>query len=208
MPSHAEALAQIRAAYQAVMGRPASDCEAAVLAAVSYHETKYGSAWGGAGAGSFNMGAITAGSGWNGPTFSHKDSRPEGGKDVEYVTEFRKYSTADEGFRDLVRAVFIWNGRSSVQREAVRCDLYGVSRELYRTGYYKGLAKLSENERVIAYERALKRAVDLANQKLFDHQTTPLPWLILGLAGAIFWATTRASPLPGRALPKFLRRVA
>lgn len=194
--THTEALALIRAAYKAVLGRAPSEREAAVLAAVSLHETGYGSGWKPPGDGSFNMGAITAGSGWTGETFSYADSRPEAGRDVSYVTSFRKYPSADEGFKDLVRAVFIWNGRENVRQAALKGDLYAVARELYRTGYYKGRAIHSEAERIRAYQTALEHGIGAIGVTALFGQPSAMPWLILGLTGVIFWATVKSPHLP------------
>lgn len=144
MLTHREARQHIQTGLRSVLGREPNIAEMQILAAIALLESGYGSGWKGAGIGSFNMGAITAGSSWKGETFEYRDSRPDPnnpGKDIWYTTKFRKYPNAAEGFADLARVAFITNGRkNAVLPHATEGDVYGVSAGLYATTYYTGKA--------------------------------------------------------------------
>lgn len=144
MISHAEARTHIATGYVSVFGEPmVGAATAAAVGGIGLLETENGSGWKGAGKNSNNMGAITAGPKWKGATFEYRDSRPDPktGKDVWYVTKFRKYPTPAAGFEDLVRIVLKANGRDkAVLPSAKVYDLYGVSKGLYSTTYFTGRA--------------------------------------------------------------------
>jgi len=129
--------------------------EAQFLHAVGMLETSCGTGWKGAGVGSFNMGAITAGSSWKGATFEYRDSYPDAnGVDHWYVTKFRKYASAAEGWADL--ANIMYEDRPSVLKAATAGDAYGVSAALYETKYYAGRGKTAK-ERIAGHHTALSR---------------------------------------------------
>jgi hypothetical protein len=95
------------------------------------------SQWGDGFPGTNNWGAITAGSGWNGPTFEHEDSEwtPEGVR--HYVTSFRAYDTPEAGAADLGR--LLSSRYASAVRAAERGQWREVSRLLHEGGYYRGV---------------------------------------------------------------------
>jgi len=86
-----------------------------------------------------NWGAITAGSGWNGPTFEHEDKRwTESGVET-YTTNFRDYAddeAAAKGLVDLLRSQY---GKALSAAEAG--NWYEASCQLYKAGYYTGTNK-------------------------------------------------------------------
>ena len=140
MLSHKEARAIICEAYRLRFGVEPSLTQAQLLQAVGFLETSYSSGWSktvpGA-AGSHNWGAITAGSGWSGATFDHKDSRPDAkGNNVWYVTKFRSYPTLIAGAADLARVVY--QERPTVLAAATDGDVRGFSAAMYATKYYLG----------------------------------------------------------------------
>ena len=73
------ALARIAATngFEEALGREPTLPEVQFLMAVGGLETSYGTGWQGAGKGSYNMGAITAGTSWKGQTFEYMDSYPD-----------------------------------------------------------------------------------------------------------------------------------
>jgi hypothetical protein len=201
-------------AYRAVFSSEPTACELATLCAISWLETRYGEAWaGGPGEGSFNMGSVTADRSWTGETFSHEDSRWDDKTQsvVKYVTNFRKYPSEQAGWLDFVKAAFKWLGRDvKVKGPATTCNFLGVAQGLYDTRYYLGVASTpAENVatylgRLVAALKAgglLPVGVDVSP----PISTTPpkpgtvtqgkasiAPLLIMGVAGALFYLTTRA----------------
>jgi hypothetical protein len=118
-------------------------------------ETSCGTGWKGGGVDSFNMGAITAGPAWKGATFEYRDSYPdENGVDHWYVTKFRKYASAVEGWADL--ANIMYEDRPTVLKAASAGDAYGVSAALYETKYYAGRGKTAQ-ERIAGHHTTIKR---------------------------------------------------
>lgn len=110
-----------------------------LVRAVSCIEAHYGDWWkGGPGEGSNNWGSITAGSGWSGPTFEHKDSYfdKKTGKNVPYVTDFRSYPTQAAAAKDLYSVLV--NGYPAAVELAQNGNWTMVSEALY--GYYRGTA--------------------------------------------------------------------
>lgn len=147
MISHIEAATQCADGFRQEFRRDPNRAERQCLQAVGLLETSYGAGWKGAGAGSYNMGAIIAGSSWKGETFSYRDSRPfDAAKDkpvdadasgnVWYTTKFRKYPTPAAGWADL--AAIVYGDRPAVLAAATAGDVYGVSVALYETRYYLG----------------------------------------------------------------------
>jgi peptidoglycan hydrolase-like protein with peptidoglycan-binding domain len=137
---HKEARELATQAFLEVLGRPPSLTEVQCLQAIGGLETSYGYGWKASGAvGSNNIGAIIAGSSWKGETFVHGDTRPDPanpGKNISYVTEFRKYPTPLDGWKDLVKVMYV--NRPSVLKAATAGDVFGVSAALYDTKYFFG----------------------------------------------------------------------
>lgn len=166
MTTHVQARAFARKALESILGASSTGAERA-LAGVACLETSYGDGWKGAGKGSFNMGAIQAGS-WAGDTFAYTDTHPNAdGTSTPYRIAFRKYPSPAAGWEDLVRVVFVNRGRTVVLAAAQKGDLLGVSQGLHRTGYYEGFGK-TVADRIANHHAALARAVraaDLACQE-------------------------------------------
>ncbi len=146
---------QVFEGFKRKFGREATLQEAQFLHAVGMIETSCGTGWKGGGVGSFNMGAITAGPAWKGATFEYRDSYPdENGVDHWYVTKFRKYASAVEGWEDL--ANIMYEDRPTVLKAATAGDAYGVSAALYETKYYAGRGKTAK-ERIAGHHTAITR---------------------------------------------------
>jgi hypothetical protein len=125
-------------------------------------ESKYGAGW----PGTNNIGAITADPSWKGETFEHKDSYPDkDGNPVWYVTKFKKYPTAVEGWSDFANEAFANNGRGAARAAAKLNDWAGVSRVLRETTYYKGFGKTKE-EQIANHVKALTASIRQANKEL------------------------------------------
>ncbi len=127
--------------------------------AVGWLETRYGTAWLGAGKGSKNWGAIQSGP----PpcpvakSFEYTDTNPNAdGTSTPYRICFRKYPTDEEGAADLVRIELV--RRPRVLDRALAGDFYGVSNELYKTHYYTGFGP-TPAARVANHYKALSSAI-------------------------------------------------
>lgn len=122
----------LRSAFADIMGREGATAELQFLQAIASLETAYGAGWKPPGDGSFNLGALQAGSGWNGATFAYTDTTPQpDGSSKSYVTKFRKYPSLIEGAKDLVRVVYVNAGRSSVLKAAGAGNTLRASAGLY-----------------------------------------------------------------------------
>ncbi|MFA5052782.1 MAG: peptidoglycan-binding protein [Parcubacteria group bacterium] len=154
---HRTIRSQVFEGFKRKFGREATLQEAQFLHAVGMLETSCGTGWKGVGAGSFNMGAITAGPAWKGATFEYRDSYPdENGVDHWYTTKFRKYASAVEGWEDL--ANIMYEDRPTVLKAATAGDAYGVSSALYETKYYAGRGKTAK-ERIAGHHAAVARSL-------------------------------------------------
>lgn len=189
MLSHQDMRAALRDAFRNVIGREATLSELQCLQAIASLESGYGQYWKPPGNGSFNLGATQAGSGWNGATFEYRDTTPQpDGSSKSYVTKFRKYPSLVAGAEDLVRAVYVNAGRSTVlwaasagQTERFSAGLYCVSSQAAKaeesaevleqfgiapTGYYQGMGKTpaeriaNHHKRVVASIRAQALALN------------------------------------------------
>lgn len=130
-----------------------SENERRILEAVSLHETTFGAGWHDDGAGSYNMGAVQAGPSWSGETFGGTDTHPTStGGVVRYATKFRRYPTALEGWRDLVRELYVH--RPSVRHAAQSGSVLDVATAMRRTGYYEGQGS-TQSTRIRGYAQAL-----------------------------------------------------
>lgn len=171
--------------FKIKFGREATLQEAQFLHAIGMLETSCGTGWKGAGAGSFNMGAIIAGNGWTGKTFEYRDSYPdENGVDHWYTTKFRKYASEAEGWADL--ANIMYEDRPTVLKAATDGDAYGVSAALYATKYYAGRGKTAK-ERIAGHHSALTRNLitlcRVLNEALPNGQDVPPPTIKRGDVG-------------------------
>lgn len=150
---HAQARQDAAHAFEDVVHVPPSTNELRTLLAVSLHEATFGKGWRDPGVGSNNMGAIQAGPSWTGKTFDYTDTSPtESGAAVPYDAKFRAYSTALEGWQDLVRELYI--RRSSVRRAAQSANPLDVATAMRATKYYQGQGA-TEGERIRNYAQAL-----------------------------------------------------
>lgn len=128
------------------------------MAGVGELETRCGLGWKGAGVGSNNVGAIMAGSGWTGATFTYSDTHPTpNGDSTPYVAYFRAYPTLLDGWCDLARVMFTGR-RADALTVAGRGDTYSVSEVLHTTGYYEGFGP-TVHDRVRNHMLALRRSV-------------------------------------------------
>lgn len=166
MTTHAQARELAARALSAVFRCSANPQAVRHLAGVAQLETNYGDGWKGAGRNSNNMGAIQCGSQWTGLRFEYTDTHPNAdGTSTPYRIGFRKYLTPDEGWRDLVKVVYINRGRASVLAAAEAGNTFEVSRLLHATGYYEGFGR-DVVERVNNHYRALARAIKMADGEL------------------------------------------
>jgi len=195
---HAQAREHVLTAFQAVFGRPAPVSAAQCVQAVGFIETSYGAGWKGAGAGSLNLGAIQRGK----PpcnlqtSFLYTDTHPnDDGTSSTYQACFAKYASADKAFEDLIRVVYINNvdlssrrNRARVLAAAERGDVYGVSEELYRSGYYEGfgprVADRIQNH-FVAMTSALAKIAAALNEPMPNGEAAPPPTIRFGSAGTI-----------------------
>jgi hypothetical protein len=119
-------------------------------------ETRCGRGWSGAGVGSFNWGAVQAGSSsWTGATFEYVDTHPNpDGTSTTYRAKFRKYPDNLSGCLDFLRILYV--KRPTVLAAAQSGDSGGVSSALYATRYYEGFGA-TPADRVRNHHKALER---------------------------------------------------
>jgi hypothetical protein len=155
--AHATARALANEAFEDVVHVPPTANELRFLLAVGLHESTFGAGWKGSGIGSNNLGALQAGASWTGETFDYGDTHPTAsGGAVAYTTAFRKYSSPLEGWKDLVRVLYL---QSPATRTAARSgDARAVAEAMRRAGYYEGQGATTA-DRVGAYEQALVNAL-------------------------------------------------
>ncbi len=109
----------LREAFRIVIGREPNSSAAQCLQSISELETGHGRGWDKRGQGSYNLGAIQAHAGWTGDSFDYTDTAPQtDGTSKPYAQKFRKYGSLIAGAQDLVRTVFVSNGRASVLKAA------------------------------------------------------------------------------------------
>jgi len=111
--------------------------EVALVVAIGGHESHWGDTLlQSDGTATYNWGAITKGSGWTGPTFTHTDSKwtPTGVQ--QYSTEFRLYGTTEAGAADLYALLVYQYPR--VMAAARAGSWQDVARLMYEGGYYRG----------------------------------------------------------------------
>ncbi len=150
---HAQARQLALEAFEDVVHVPPSTNELRTLLAVSLHEATYGHGWRAPGVGSNNMGAIQAGPSWTGETFDYQDTSPtDSGGAVAYDQKFRAYPSALEGWKDLVRELYV--RRSSVRRAAQSANPLDVAAAMRATKYFEGQGA-TQSERIRNYAQAL-----------------------------------------------------
>jgi flagellum-specific peptidoglycan hydrolase FlgJ len=164
--THTQAREYARAALRHQFDCDPSYGEIVALAGIACLETNYGNGWKGAGVGSHNMGAIQCGGSWTGQRFACIDTHPNtDGTSTPYRIDFRKYSSVEDGWADLVRVVYINRGRHIV-REAARAESWGdVSGALHLTGYFEGFGK-TVGDRIHNHMLALEGAIWRANKEI------------------------------------------
>lgn len=180
MITHNDMRIALREAFARVQGREATIPELQCLQAVASLESGYGQYWKPPGDGSFNLGAIQAGSSWSGETFVYTDTHPNpDGTSTPYRVAFRKYPSLVAGAEDLVRVVYRNKGRNQkVLPPASKGDTHGFSAGLYDTGYYEGFGKdgpdpgeSPREERIANHHRAVVASIRAQALAL----TEPLP---------------------------------
>jgi peptidoglycan hydrolase-like protein with peptidoglycan-binding domain len=154
MTTHAEARVIIKDAFKHVFGREPTPLEAIFAQAVALHETGYGQAWKGDGAGSNNWGAVQ-GTG-NAGFFVHGDTHADGSK---YTTKFKKYLSAQDGADDLIVQVY-GKGRPGVLDAATRGAFSDAVTAMRKGGYFE--ASLT------SYTNAINTALKAIAEKLGD----------------------------------------
>jgi hypothetical protein len=157
----------------------------ALVVAIGGLESHWGDGW----PGTNNWGAITAGSGWTGPTFDHADSRWTKTGVVQYVTQFRQYDSPEAGAADLGRVLQSQYAKAVTAAEQARWP--DVSKFLYEGGYYTGTQP--PKEAIAAHYKRLR--VLLLEQGI----SAPLvaaavgaEWLFWGAVAAFVWFKRRA----------------
>ena len=154
--AHAQARDLAREAFDSVVHVAPTSNELRILLAVALHESTFGAGWRNEGSGSNNMGALQADASWTGETFANVDTHPTTTGSIEYKAQFRAYPTALDGWKDLVRVLYV---QSPATREAARSgDVRAVARAMKRAGYYEGQGATVE-QRIGSYEQALVNAL-------------------------------------------------
>ncbi len=188
--SEQEARTYVSLAFSQGVGRPGTRPELQCLQAIGDLETGYGSSWHGAGAGSFNMGAIQKG-GWSGEVFSYTDTHPNAdGSSTPYTISFRKYKSATDGFLDLCKVVYLV---FAVRRKALECagrgDVLGFSTALHTPPvYYEGFGA-TDQERIAHHHSAvvssIRRQAAALGEDMPEAQLPPViaPALFIGCTG-------------------------
>jgi len=143
-----------------VCSATATNGEIAALFACALHETGFGSGWKGAGAGSYNQGAVQCGK-WAGRRFVYVDTHPNAdGTSTSYSACFRAYANDQAGWDDLGRIMYTGR-RTGVREAAMREDWLGVSEQMHATGYYEGFGK-TVADRIANHARAMAKGVNRA----------------------------------------------
>jgi peptidoglycan hydrolase-like protein with peptidoglycan-binding domain len=125
---------------------------------IGWLETRYSTAWRGAGRGSNNMGADQSGRppcDDNGFLYTDTHPNPDG-TSTPYSICFRKYATPESGFSGLVRIAYL--RRPKVLDAARAGDFYRVSSELHASHYYEGFGK-TVADRIANHFKALSSAI-------------------------------------------------
>lgn len=160
-------------AFTAIIGSPPSTDELRMLLAVSLAETTFGGGWKGDGVGSFNTGALQAGRSWTGPTFGADDTHPTPtGGATPYHARFRKYATALDGWKDLVRVLYVQ--MASVRDAARTGNAQDVAQAMHDHGYYEGRGATVE-ARIRNYATTLSSCLNEIDQFASVDETPTSP---------------------------------
>jgi hypothetical protein len=187
-PAHREMRVVLQETFHQRFGREPTRPEAQCLQAVAWLESGYGSWWRPPGDGSYNLGAIQAGSGWTGPTFEYVDTHPrDDGTSEPYRIAFRRYPTLVAGAEDLTRVVYQARNREhTVLPAATMGDTYAFSAALHATGYYEGhgstVAARIANHHAAVIDACARQAREL-REPMPDGSGPPSPVLRLGDRG-------------------------
>lgn len=148
----------VRQAFQQVHGRLPTLAERQGIQALCARETSYGRGWHGAGEGSHNQGAVSAGKPPCGDgSFQTTDSYPnDDGTSTPFEQCYRIYSSDVDGAADVVR--LLTTKRPTVWERMRAGDLWGMGLELYRTKYY-GSTGATETERVANYVNPMAKII-------------------------------------------------
>ncbi len=205
----------LREAFRQVIGREPNAAEAQCLQAISELETGHGRGWDKRGQGSYNLGAIQAHAGWTGATFDYTDTAPQtDGSSKPYAQKFRAYASLIDGAKDLVRTVYVSNGRASVLKAAGEGNTLKFSAGLWcpprdpklralwtkevtehfgiaPTYYYEGFGK-TWRERIAAHHKRVESSIRGQCAALKDslpadllNKPAPLPTLRLGVSDRV-----------------------
>ncbi len=188
--THTEARALITLAFTTVFGRAPSAFEAMFLQSIGWLETNYGSSWKGVGVGSWNMGAIQRG-GWSGSFFEYTDTHPNAdGTSTPYKIGFRKYATAQAGFEDLCKVVYLVNPqRKRALVAAAAGDVQAFSAALHAYPcYYEGFGA-TDAIRIANHAKAVTSAIWQQCSEIGD----PLPSSIASAQPALNHAQAGAA---------------
>jgi hypothetical protein len=150
--------------------------ESLFLRGVAWHETNYGTGWRkGAGAGSFNMGAITT-THPDSLSFEHKDSLFDSklGHVREYVTWFAGYPSASAGFGALRRIVLKPNVVAALADNDFRAAVQGMYNNSYFMGLHSHKTDEGNAQNVDDYYGAVQRAVQLIGNETGESEPVPL----------------------------------
>jgi len=159
---HKQARQIIIEAFVAVFGRVPTQYEAQAAQGIAWLETRYGTAWLGAGVGSRNWGAVTRSKPPcdTATSFLYTDSAPQGdGTNKTYSVCFKKYLTDELAAADLINIAFGSRFKpKGALAPATAGDLYGVSAALRAQSYYLGFGA-TRTEQIANHYKALSAAV-------------------------------------------------
>ena len=174
--NHQEARKLIEEGFRRCYGQLPTREQAQCLQAIGWLETNYAQGWSEKILGareSNNWGAITAGSGWSGATFDHRDSYPDDkGVNHWYVTKFRSYPSLQDGATDLCNIVYLTRDKAVLHAATLGSTL-SFSTALYNTGYYKGFGATAD-ERIAHHHAAVQSAIALQCRELGEPPPYPI----------------------------------
>jgi len=159
---HKQARIYITEGFVNDFGRVPTRPEAQVAQGIGYLESRYGTAWLGAGTGSKNWGCVQRSRPPCDPavSFLYTDSHPNAdGTSTAYSICFKKYKTDGDGATDLIKvALGTSDHPKSALDAAAKGDIYGVSAAMRKAGYYEGFGK-TQTDRINNHFKALSNAI-------------------------------------------------
>lgn len=193
MATHVDARAWAEAGTEAALGRKPSYEEVLFVQAIALLESGYGAGWKGDGVGSWNMGAVQAGSPPCDPatSFLYADSHPnDDGSSTQYQWCYRKYPTPEAGMQAV--ANILYN-----QMHVDPTSIEAVSTQMYDKHYYEGFGATRE-ERIATHVKALTRGLERITTALDEpmppatggaphegEDLSSMPWILGGIAVAV-----------------------